>query len=146
MRTTLPTVRVPLRALTVFAAGATFIAVASCGSSPDAAPGSPARRPDLTSNLQIEGGSTFVYAGEPDAGAYTISARNVGPVPVTLLRRDGEADVELTTLAPGEAALQAFNPGEAALLANPADRLARLKVLVWGDTNVGMRYEPVQGN
>lgn len=107
-----------------------------------AAPGSPSGKPSLTSNLQIDAGKTFVYAGEADSGGYTASVRNVGQVAVTLGRRIGTTDTALRVLKPGEATLAEFAKGQGALFQNATGQQARLLVLIWGDTNVGMKYEP----
>ncbi|GEM_PF-1284195 len=117
--------------------------MAGCSAPSDAAPRSPSRSPDLTSNLLVEAGQRFVYAGESDSGAYQASVKNVGDVSVTLCRRIGEARQAITTLAPGTSALAKFKRGEAALFENDASRQAQLLVYVWGDTDVGMRYEAI---
>lgn len=130
----------------LFVSGVVALSLAAtlggCATAPGAAPGSPPGKPSLTSNLQIEAGQTFVYAGEADAGGYTASVRNVGPVAVTLGRRIGKTDTALRVLNPGEATLAEFAKGQGALFQNAASEQARLLVLIWGDTNVGMNYEP----
>lgn len=105
----------------------------------------PEGRPNLTSNLQIKPGETFVFAGEPDAGAYTASVENVGPVAVTLGTRTGVVDASLVTLKPGESIVARFAKAQGALFLNSSGEQARLLLKIWGDTNVGMRYEPLRG-
>ncbi|MBY0262398.1 MAG: hypothetical protein K2Q20_08645, partial [Phycisphaerales bacterium] len=56
--------------------------------------------------------------------------------------RSGGVDTYVRDLPPGVAATLSFSPGQAALFRNPGPAQARLKLLVWGDTDVGMRYEP----
>ncbi len=118
--------------------------LSGCGPESDAAAGSPQRKADLRSNLQIEGRQTFVFAGAATDGAYTASVRNAGPVAVRLLSRQGETETPIVVLAPGESAVHSFPIGQAALFENSTDTQASLVVLVWGETNVGMRYEPTK--
>jgi hypothetical protein len=99
----------------------------------------------LRSNLQVDAGQTFVYAGEPSTGPYQASVRNVGSVPVRLAKRVNGVDVALITLGPSEATLAQFGAGEAALFENTSGAQAQLTVLIWGETQVGMRYEAARG-
>jgi hypothetical protein len=133
-------------ATALLAAGFSGLAlvVAGCGAPRGAAVGSPQRTPDLTSNLQVDAGQRFVYAGEVGSGSYTASIENRGSVPVTLARRVGEAREPIGGLAPGEVTLAKFARGEAALFENDAADQATLRVCVWGDTKVGMRYEALK--
>jgi hypothetical protein len=119
--------------------------VGGCAAAPGAAPGSPSGRPSLTSNLQIEAGQTFVYAGEAGAGGYSASVRNVGPVAVTLGRRIGKTDTALRVLNPGEVTLAEFARGQGTLFQNLTKDQAKLLVQIWGDTNVEMKYQTIKG-
>jgi hypothetical protein len=95
----------------------------------------------LQSGLTIGPGEQFVLGGA-QRGAYRVEARNVGDVPVDVaeVRAPGDT-VALGALAPGARQSLRFGAGAAALLINPTDRPALLRLSVSGDTNLGMRYE-----
>jgi hypothetical protein len=104
-----------------------------------AAPSRPSGSPDLTSGLNVPGGQRFIFAGGQRSG-FTAFATNRGSVPVTIAAElDGERR-EIVTIAPGEKASYEFAPREAALFENPSSQDAAVKVEVWGETSVGMRY------
>lgn len=99
----------------------------------------PSGSPDLTSGLNVPAGQQFIFAGGQRSG-FTAFATNRGSVPVTIAAElDGERR-ELLTIAPGEKASYEFASREAAFFENPSDQDASVKVEVWGETSVGMRY------
>jgi hypothetical protein len=103
--------------------------------------------PNLTSNLRIGAGQRFIFAGGAEDRAYTASVENNGTVPITVMRGapgNPAQAANITTLAPGEKAVQKFALGEAAIFENTSAAEATLIVKVWGDTNVGMRYEALR--
>jgi hypothetical protein len=108
----------------------------------------PTGRPNLTSNLQVEAGQTFIYAGDATDGKYTAVVTNVGPVPVTLGKRlqagSGTSDNGVMVLAPGGKTILTADRGEGSLFQNLSSQQARLLVRIWGDTKVGMRYEALK--
>lgn len=136
MNTRPPSVSSILSTLLIAASGP----LSGCVATP-IAHGTPDRRPDLTSNLQIEAGQTFVYAGE-GAGAFRISVLNVGTVGVSAASRVNDTETPVQDVPPGASAFLEFAPGQAALFRNAGRSQARLKLQVWGDTNVEMRYQP----
>lgn len=107
----------------------------------------PVLGPNLTSNLRIGTGQRFIFAGAAQDRAYTASVENNGPVPVTVMRgQPGRPEVAsaIVTLAPGAKAVQKFALGEAAIFENTAGVEATLIVKIWGNTDVGMRYEALR--
>lgn len=95
----------------------------------------------LTSDLLIPARQQFVLGGE-QRGAFKVSARNVGKVPVQIRERQRNGGIfTKTTLAPGASGIVRFEAGSTALLLNPADEQARMYLKVTGDTELGMRYE-----
>jgi hypothetical protein len=122
------------------AASATTQAAADTKST--AAPDRPWGSPDLTSGLNVPAGQRFIFAGGQRSG-FTAYATNRGAVPVTIVADlDGERR-EIVTLAPGERASHKFAAREAALFENPSSQDADVKIEVWGETSVGMRYVPM---
>jgi len=97
----------------------------------------------IRSTIGIDPGEQFVLGGS-QKGAFTAELLNVGPESVRIYEATAEGDTFLvTTLAPGRAARALFAAGSAALLANPSSQEASIKAVVRGDTNLGMRYVPV---
>jgi hypothetical protein len=96
---------------------------------------------EFTSGLQIEAGQTFELGGG-QAGGFTVTGRNTGPVAVVVLAKGEGAAVVKGRVEPGAAVDAAFGPGEMALLRNTSDsKTARLKLKVRGDTSsLGMTY------
>lgn len=99
----------------------------------------------INSNLQIEAGETFELGGG-QAGSFTVTGRNTGPVAVEVLGKaeGAEAGMMRATVAPGASLEATFAPGEMALLRNTsASKTARLKLTITGDTSaLGMSYSP----
>ena len=94
----------------------------------------------LRSDLRVPPGEQFELDGT-DAGAYTVAARNVGPVPVAVVERsrDGRRTPR-GTLATGAATRLRLAPGSTVVVVNRSAREARLDVRVTGDTDLGMGY------
>jgi hypothetical protein len=99
----------------------------------------------INSNLQIEAGETFELGGG-QAGSFTVTGRNTGPVAVEVLGKaeGAAAGVMRATVAPGARLEADFAPGEMALLRNTSNtKAARLKLRITGDTAaLGMSYAP----
>ncbi|WP_400191359.1 DoxX family protein [Hymenobacter sp. B81] len=97
---------------------------------------------NLKSNLVIEPRKQFVLGGE-QRGAFKVAAHNIGRVPVEIKERPrGGGIFGKATLAPGQRATLRFLAGSAALVLNPSDQQANLKLTVSGDTQLSMGYEP----
>ncbi len=94
----------------------------------------------LRSDLRVPSGEQFELDGT-DAGAYTVAARNVGPVPVAVVERsrDGRRTAR-GTLATGASTRLRLAPGSTVVVVNRSAREARLDVRVTGDTDLGMGY------
>ena len=79
--------------------------------------------PDLTSNLGVPARQQFrLGGGQPNE--FFAEVQNQG------------------TAMPGEKLRHRFAPGEGAIIVNRSDADASLKVRVWGDTQIAMRYTP----
>ena len=97
----------------------------------------------ITSVTTIEVGKQFVLGGQ-QRGAFRVSARNTGPVPVSVAERRPNGTVqERGRLEPGGRAELAFGAGSAALVRNLGARPAELSVKIKGDASysMGMGYE-----
>jgi hypothetical protein len=108
------------------------------------------RTPDLTSGLTIPAGETFNLGGE-QRGDYNAEITNKGPVPVELYStttgqnfgddRISDTPVLVGTVEPGEWERFSAGANTPLLLRNTSDtRNAKLKVEIWGDTNLSMSY------
>ena len=97
----------------------------------------------ITSVTTIEVGKQFVLGGQ-QRGAFRVSARNTGPVPVSVAERRPDGTLqERGRLEPGARAELAFGAGSAALVRNLGARPAELSVKIKGDASfrMGMGYE-----
>ena len=98
----------------------------------------------IRSNLLIEPGKQFILGGN-QKGAFRVSAKNVGTVPVEIRERpQGGGTFGKATLAPGQSGVLKFAAGSTAVLLNPSGTKANLTLTITGDTKLGMTYEPVQ--
>ena len=98
----------------------------------------------IRSNLLIEPGKQFILGGNQQ-GAFRVSAKNVGTVPVEIRERpQGGGTFGKATLAPGQSGVLKFAAGSTAVLLNPSGTKANLTLTITGDTKLGMTYEPVQ--
>ena len=98
----------------------------------------------IHSNLFIEPGKQFILGGD-QPGAFKVSAKNVGPVPVEIRERPkGGGTFGKATLASGQSGVLKFAAGSTAVLLNPSREKANLDLTITGDTKLGMTYEPVQ--
>jgi len=92
----------------------------------------------------IDAGKLFVLGGG-QPGAFTLSGKNVGPVPVTVRERRADGSVrERGTLAQGQQTQLDFPDGSAALLLNPSTKLAVLSLDISRIRGLGMRYEKLK--
>ena len=99
---------------------------------------------NIHSATLIPSGQQFVLGGG-QPGAFRVSAQNTGPVPVEIRERpQGGGIFGKAVLAPGQQETLRFLAGSTAVLLNPSRRQARLKLIIGGDTNLRMTYEPVQ--
>lgn len=112
------------------------------GTASQAQPSRPWGSPDLTSNLSVPAGQRFIFAGGQKSG-FTAFATNRGTVPITIIADLDGVRREIGIVAPGERVSHTFAPREAALFENPSAQVGDVKVEVWGQTNVGMRYTPI---
>ena len=89
----------------------------------------------------IDAGKLFVLGGG-QPGAFTVSGKNVGPVPVTVQERRADGSVqERGTLTQGQQTQLDFPKGSAALLRNSSTKLAVLSLDISRIQGLGMRYE-----
>jgi|GEM_PF-1290972 len=96
----------------------------------------------LRSNLIIEPGKQFVLGGG-QRGAFKVAARNLGKVAVEFKERPAGGGIfGKATLQPGQRATLRFGAGSTAVLLNPSSQSANLDLIVKGDTNLSMNYEP----
>ena len=113
---------------------------ATAGGSNARAPGAPSRSPDLRSDLGIPAAQEFLFAGG-DTGRFSASATNRGDTTIEIFADRNGVRTAKATLKPGEAAFAAFEPGEAAIFVNTSTTGdAQCRLLVWGSTDVAMRY------
>lgn len=102
----------------------------------------PIRRPDLTSGLRIPGAQRFVLGGGQPS-SFFCDVENQGQTTVMVYASRNGGYTVVARLQPGDSASHRFQPTESAIIANlAATDEARLRVRVWGDTNLGMEYEP----
>lgn len=104
----------------------------------------PIRRADLVSGLAIPGAQRF-YLGGGQPSSFYCDVENQGDTEVLISATRGSGATVIARLHPGDSASHRFQPTEAAVLANLSPlEPAKLRVRVWGDTNLQMRYEPDQ--
>ncbi len=104
----------------------------------------PIRRADLVSGLAIPGAQRF-YLGGGQPSSFYCDVENQGDTEVLISATRGSGATVIARLYPGDSASHRFQPTEAAVLANLSPlEPAKLRVRVWGDTNLQMRYEPDQ--
>lgn len=101
----------------------------------------PIRRADLTSGLRVPGAQRFVLGGG-QSSSFFCDVVNEGTTTVLVSAGRNGGYTVIAKLEPGDSASHRFQPTESAVIANlsPIDE-ARLRVRVWGDTNLGMGYE-----
>jgi hypothetical protein len=93
------------------------------------------------SQTQIDGGQTFVLGGEQRTPVF-VEGRNVGTVPIEVIKQAKGERMPLQTVAPGQAFSATFGAGEMAMLRNtsPTQR-AVVKVSFNRDVSeLSMRY------
>lgn len=104
----------------------------------------PIRRADLVSGLTIPGAQRF-FLGGGQPSSFFCDVENQGQTEVLLSSTRGSGATVIIRLHPGDSASHRFQPTEAAIIANLSPlEPAKLRVRVWGDTNLDMRYEPDQ--
>ncbi len=104
----------------------------------------PIRRADLVSGLAIPGAQRF-YLGGGQPSSFYCDVENQGDTEVLISATRGSGATVIARLHPGDSASHRFQPTEAAVLANLSPlEPAKLRVRIWGDTNLQMRYEPDQ--
>ena len=96
-----------------------------------------------TSGLTIAPRSQFVLGGD-ESGRFVVDLVNKGeaPVEVAEVTRHGDT-LAVATLSPADSTRARFAAGSAALLANRSDRVAHVRAVIRGDTDLGMRSVPV---
>lgn len=84
--------------------------------------------------------------GGGQGGAFSVELLNVGAAPVDVVEvtRSGDTTV-VSRLGPDASTQARFAAGSAALLRNHSGRDATVRAVVRGDTDLGMRYVPVDG-
>ena len=101
---------------------------------------------NIHSHLLVDVGKQFVLGGE-QVGAFRVSARNSGPVPVLLLERSGESVIVTRgRLEPGQSARLTFAAGAAVLVRNLGLQRAEIDLDIKGPSKSKMVYEPVPNN
>jgi hypothetical protein len=99
----------------------------------------------LTSQTVIEPQKAFLLGGG-QAGAFTVTGKNSGSVPVTLFIELGGKRDSITTLLPGAPVDATFPAGAMAVIRNASTTgTAVVDLKVKGDASqLGMRYEPAR--
>lgn len=104
----------------------------------------PIRRADLISGLTVPGAQRFFLGGGQPSSFYC-DVENQGDTEVLISSTRGLGATVIARLYPGDSASHRFQPTEAAIIANLSPlEPAKLRVRIWGDTNLEMRYEPDQ--
>lgn len=104
----------------------------------------PIRRADLISGITVPGGQRFHLGGDQPSSFYC-DVENQGETEVMVTSTRGLGATVVARLRPGDSASHRFQPTEAAVIANlDSTEPAKVRIRVWGDTNLGMRYEPSQ--
>lgn len=96
----------------------------------------------LTSQTVIEPQKAFLLGGG-QPGAFTVTGKNSGPVPVSIFVERGGTRDSITTLLPGAPVEATFPAGAMAVIRNASSsRTAVVDLKVRGDVSqLGMRYE-----
>ena len=99
--------------------------------------------PDLTSNLGVPPRQQFrLGGGQP--GKFFVDILNTGTVAATI-RVDRAGTIEDLGIAePGATVRHQFAAGEGAIIVNRSEQEASLRVKVWGNINIAMRYTPAE--
>ena len=101
---------------------------------------------NIHSHLLVDVGKQFVLGGE-QVGAFRVSARNSGPVPVLLLERSGKSVIVTRgRLEPSQSARLTFAAGAAVLVRNLGLQRAEIDLDIKGPSKSKMGYEPVPNN
>jgi hypothetical protein len=97
----------------------------------------------LTSQTVIDPEKAFLLGGG-QPGAFTVTGKNSGSVPVSLFVEQGGKRDSITTLQPGAPVEFTFPAGAMAVIRNTSrTRTAMVDLKVRGDVSqLGMRYEP----
>lgn len=104
----------------------------------------PIRRADLISGITVPGGQRFHLGGDQPSSFYC-DVENQGETEVMVTSTRGLGATVVARLRPGDSASHRFQPTEAAVIANlDSTEPAKVRIRVWGDTNLAMRYEPSQ--
>jgi hypothetical protein len=94
----------------------------------------------INSNTQIDPGKSFLLGGN-QRGAFNVKLANVGDVPVVVYVERAAGRDSLATLLPGENTDGAFPANSMAVVRNTSGtRMAYVKLVVRGDTDLSMRY------
>ena len=99
--------------------------------------------PDLTSTLGVPPRQQFrLGGGQP--GKFFVDILNNGPA-ATTIRVDRAGTIEdLGVAEPGATIRHQFAAGEGAIIVNRTDQEASLRVKVWGNIDIAMRYTPAE--
>jgi hypothetical protein len=99
----------------------------------------------LTSQTVVEPQKAFLLGGG-QPGAFTVTGRNSGSVPVSVFVEQGGKRDSITTLLPGAAVNLTFPARAMAVIRNTSStRTAVVNLNVRGDiSQLGMRYEPAR--
>lgn len=102
----------------------------------------PIRRADLISTLTVPGAQRFLLGGGQPS-SFFCDVENTGDTEVLISASRGPGTTVVARLSPGDSASHRFQPTETAIVANlsPVEP-AKVRLRVWGDTNLQMRYEP----
>ncbi|MFZ4576638.1 MAG: hypothetical protein ACOYN0_19830 [Phycisphaerales bacterium] len=105
-------------------------------------PSRPWLSPDLTSGLDIPASQRFIFAGG-QSKPFTAFVTNRGEVPVQIFAELDGTSMPIGTVEPGGTVSHRFGEKQAAVFENASGQQASLRVEVWGQTQVGMRYLPM---
>jgi hypothetical protein len=101
---------------------------------------SPSRAPDQRVTLRLDPQQAVVYSSSTGR-AFSASVYNPGPMAVMVARRVAGADVEQVRVNGEQTTLVNCAPGEAVTFSNTSIGYANVRLAVWGEGAVGMRYE-----
>jgi hypothetical protein len=95
------------------------------------------------STTQIDPGQTFVLGGE-HTSPLQVEGRNVGPVPVEILKEKDGVRTSVATVAPGDLFSKTFAAKEAALVRNTSTTQQAVVAVVFNRdvSRLSMRYLP----
>lgn len=129
------------QALALLICAAAFAALSACQAPLEVVDrASPSRAPDQRVTLRLDPQRAIVYSSSTGR-AFSASVYNPGPMAVLVARRVAGADVEQVRVNGEQTTLVNCAPGESVTFSNASIGYANVRVAVWGQGAVGMRYD-----